>query len=252
MKKIILIILSFLCFAFATLMFLVQYNFAFKHNAAEIAPGLLLFILIGIGFIKLAFGKYLVNDNFNNIIPSFGKRLSANLLDAIFISPVSGIFWYLETKSVINGLIFHYLYLFIFCFYEIYFTGKFGKTPGKMIMKIKVIKITNLKINYKDAFLRSLWNIVFSVIILIGTTYAFMRISNSEYINLKWTEQSLLLTKNDLFPFWFISLLNILFLTGEILTLIFNKKKRAIHDFIAKTIVIEDKKSTIEQLQSVL
>lgn len=76
---------------------------------------------------------------------SFWRRLGAVLLDGIIVSIVNGlfgavvgiIFGQTDTASWINQL----LGTVVGIAYHVYFIGNRGQTPGKMVLKIKVVKI---------------------------------------------------------------------------------------------------------------
>ena len=103
--------------------------------------------------------------------------------------------------------------------YSVYFHGKYGQTPGKFLMKIKVVDHLNeaAVIGYQRALLREIGTILF---ILIGGILHFT-VSDPETYDIS----RLLITFG-----W---------LAAELLTMWFNQKRRAIHDLIAGSVVID-------------
>ncbi|MEK7504271.1 MAG: RDD family protein [Patescibacteria group bacterium] len=90
---------------------------------------------------------------------SFWRRLGAILLDGLIISIINGLFGAIvgvifgqtDTASWINQL----LSMIVGISYYVYFIGNRGQTPGKMVLKIKVVKIgTEETVGYGGAFMR--------------------------------------------------------------------------------------------------
>ncbi len=95
------------------------------------------------------------------------------------------------------------LYVFSF-FYFIYCVKRWGGTPGKLIAKIKIVKESGENSGWNEAVLR------FAVNLFI---LAF----------LMWTH------------------LIVIFIMGNCIVILCNKRKRALHDFIVSTVVIKKK-----------
>lgn len=74
---------------------------------------------------------------------------------------------------VIVGLILSLISLAISIGYPIYFIGSKGQTPGKMVMKIKVIKLDGSIPGYMSAFLREIVGKFLSSILALGYITAF-------------------------------------------------------------------------------
>jgi uncharacterized RDD family membrane protein YckC len=88
----------------------------------------------------------------------------------------------------------------------------FGGTPGKLIVGIRIRKISGEKAGFKEIFLRSIVDMVLGLL------------SIALYYYPRWHDS--------------ISVIYQAWMWGEMLVLLTNKKKRAIHDFIANTVVI--------------
>ena len=150
-------------------------------------------------------------------------RIIAAITDAIFIS----LFLYIlmkyafgielfdnsERTPFLNTMLSLSPYIYSIAFHAI-----FGKTIGKMFSGIKVVKNTDeTKISVTQAFLRDCIPFILVVIYAIPALSSFYII--------------ILLT----------SIINILWPVLEIVTTLTNKKRRALHDFIAGTVVIIEK-----------
>jgi len=160
------------------------------------------------------------------VYAGFGVRLGANILDLLFSLPllffIGFIFISVNTIGILLlSVIFIHLVRF---FYMVYLPKRYGGTPGKLIVGIKIIKIDSTNIGWKEAILRES---VVLIIWLLGDIVFFIHIlgfiQNIAEIN------------------------NILAIIGqiwgwsEVIVLLTNKRKRAVHDFIAGTVVVKSK-----------
>ena len=74
----------------------------------------------------------------------FGIRFKAAFFDGLICSPVNFLFFFLDlgpTNLNVFGQLFGLLY-------GVYFVGKWGATPGKMLCKIKIIRTDHLPVSY--------------------------------------------------------------------------------------------------------
>ncbi len=108
-----------------------------------------------------------------------------------------------------------------------------------MVYKIKVVKNKDgTDIGYKESFLRFSVDILLLIPIIIGQLIALMYISSTDFPSLRWLDISIETQKN--IPQWaeIAGIGQQVWFWSELVVLLFNKKKRAIHDFIAGTVVI--------------
>jgi len=157
------------------------------------------------------------------------RRFTALLIDylllgiyagALFlVSPIVGpLFQKSAGQSELVGFILMVAPVFLYFF--LFEASPQKATPGKLVFKLKVIKIDGTNFSYKDSFLRSvvkfvpwefahfaIWQLVFHNIDLLFVAEALLIITN------------LLVVLYIAFPF-------------------FNKRARAMHDYAAHTIVV--------------
>lgn len=130
------------------------------------------------------------------------------------------------------------VFSFVFSvFYNVYTTGKWGGTPGKLMVGIKVLRLDGSKIGWSNAWLRYSVELVSGLLFEIGYCIALTHISRDEFNSISYTEKNTLLFKN--LPWssqfhWF----NHIYVWSELIVLLMNQKRRAIHDFIAGTVVV--------------
>jgi len=177
-----------------------------------------------------------INDR---IYSSFWSRLGANLLDMLIIIPFSILIIYLNSINL-------YLYLFtvipnliFILWYNIYLPKKHGGTPGKLIVGLKIVKLNSSSISWKESFLRHSVNLFFILANIIIMIIAIIKADSEIYNNLSWSEQSLYLA--SIFNLGILTILMNIWIWGEIIVILFNKRRRAIHDFIAGTVIIKSK-----------
>ena len=169
----------------------------------------------------------------------FWKRFVAALIDGfVLLLPDTFMLW-LQSVSRIWAFLTLIPLTFLFYAYEIYFHGRWGQTLGKRSQGIKVLSLDGTPITWKQAFLRSSVGLGLGVLSTISTLVALFRMTDQEFSSLSWLELSA--RQAELSPYineiviavyiWFAS---------EVVILLFNRKKRALHDFIAGTIVVEE------------
>lgn len=173
-----------------------------------------------------------------SIYAGFWIRLGSLLLDFIILLPVVIIILYLNGLSK-NAFYYTLLPNLIFSFwYRIYLVKKQGGTPGKLIMGIKIIKIDGSDVSWKEAILREIVNYGLTFFISIVTIIALSQADTAHYESLTWlTKQQYLMTLMPIF-FTIYTWSSNTWVYSEFFVLLFNKRKRALHDFMAKTVIV--------------
>lgn len=177
----------------------------------------------------------------DSLYAGFWSRLGSLLLDLLIIIPFTGIMLYLNNV----GLEIYYITILpslIFgLWYNVYLIQKYGGTPGKLIVGIKVIKINGEKVEWKEAILR---HIVMFGITLISVFIMIRSIGiadESYYENLTWMQKGQYLMGLSPVLFLVHTWMSNIWIYGELIVLLTNKRKRAVHDFIAGTVIIKKK-----------
>ncbi len=169
----------------------------------------------------------------------FWKRLCAAILDVVVTLPVLLLLAWMNSISRELAMVLVLPTAFFFWFYVVAFHARFGATPGKMLVNIKVVRADDYAdIGWYEASLRSSVEIGFAAIGLVGQFIALSRMSSSEYQRLGAFEREIKLA--ELQPEWMLVLEAMVHVWywSEMIVLLFNRRKRAIHDFIAGTVVI--------------
>jgi len=178
-----------------------------------------------------------INDK---IYSGFWSRLGANLLDGLIILPVSLVFIFINSINM-------YAYFFtiipdlIFIFwYNIYLPKRYGGTPGKLIAGLKIVKLDSSSIGWKESVLRYSVNIIFIIISIAMMIIAIISADAEIYNDLDWLQKSQYLSGIS-GATYIITVLSNIWIWSEVIVLLFNKRKRAIHDFIAGTVIVKSK-----------
>ncbi|EPJ46300.1 MAG: hypothetical protein OFPII_21660 [Osedax symbiont Rs1] len=172
------------------------------------------------------------------VYAGFWQRFGAGIVDTIVLIPVAYLFYYLEGISISAAIITAVISCGLYSVYTIYFHNRYGATLGKMASKIRVTNPDGSSISLKQAVLRSSVDICFAVLMVIAQIIAISQANPEEYLSAGWMERIEYLV--PLFPSWYdlvVSVANI-WVWSEFFVLLLNKRKRAIHDFIAGTVVI--------------
>jgi len=153
---------------------------------------------------------------------TFGSRFLAAIIDGIIFSAISTLIntvfgrHYADTIAgtiIDNGL---------FYFYSIFLHYKYGQTLGKKITNVRVVSYADESrlIGLANSFRRDSIGIV---LVLTGILLRLLNIENSSF-----GEYLFLFSSFG----WFLA---------ELVSMLFNKKRRAIHDFLANSVVIDVK-----------
>lgn len=170
---------------------------------------------------------------------TFGKRFVAGLIDEIIFIPFTMLnnrIGDTDNKTIFIGwVLFHTI---CWTLYVVIGHGKFGQTIGKRLVGIKVFDLNEKDlISYKNAFIReSVW--FFTVI--AGIIYLTISTSNSATLS----ETAKVAYYEEV-----IGLTSVIWLILELVTMSFNKKRRALHDFLAGSVVIDLNELQREDLQ---
>ncbi|TQV85548.1 RDD family protein [Aliikangiella coralliicola] len=166
---------------------------------------------------------------------TFAPRFVASIIDGIITSVLSAMLMYvgtLLTPVIANEetleTVISYADAVQFTIYSVLLHGLFGQTLGKMVVRVKVVDaVTEKEINFQQAILRDCVPIFTLVFMLVSALF----VTEDMFIS----EQS---------PQWFAYVLlgfgisYFIWHLLEIITMLFNKKRRALHDFIAGTVVV--------------
>lgn len=168
----------------------------------------------------------------------FWKRFWSFCLDTLIIAPIIAFTFWGNEQSRLFQLYYLIPNLLFGLWFYVYLVKRYGGTPGKLILKIKITKLDGSDVSYREAALRYSVLFVLSIFSAIPMILAAQGMSDTEYFSMNWQERSLVLIERS--PSWYnlVSIAMNVWVWSEFIVMLTNKKRRAIHDFIAGTIVI--------------
>lgn len=185
-----------------------------------------------------------------SIYAGFWTRLGSLLLDFLIVLPyvflvlyLNGISKYAYYFTFFPGLIFHF-------WFSIYLVKKYGGTPGKLIVGIKIIKLDGTDVTWREAILRQIVAFILTIFASIITIYALSMADGEYYESLGWLQKQQYIFGLTPILFKFYTWTNNIWVYSELFVLLFNKRRRALHDFIADTVIVKTK--YIEKIREVI
>ncbi len=172
------------------------------------------------------------------VYAGFWKRCYAATVDIFVWLPVAFFFHYVQSINLSIAIAGAVAHAFFFSIYSIYFNLKYGGSLGKLSVGIRVTKPNGTKIGPREAFLRSSVDIVYGISFAIIQVYAINQVDLDAYLAAGYIERAKLIT--PLYPGFskYMDTLLDVWYWSEIIVLLFNKRKRSLHDFIAGTVVV--------------
>ena len=170
----------------------------------------------------------------------FWVRAAALVLDALINLPlIAFVFWTGPRYRLFQPLFF-IPWTAINLFYNVYLVRRFGGTPGKLIMRLRVRKKTGEPVGYREAILREAPNVLLGALSTIAMLPALSKISDAEFHALPPRARSEPLAQ--LASPWSkpLRIAGNLWTYSELVVLLTNRKRRALHDFVAGTVVVYD------------
>ena len=181
----------------------------------------------------------------------FGKRFISALVDGLLFLPLLGLYFWLAPQSRVAAFLLIPLNFLSYSIYSIYFHARYGQTLGKMAAGIRVLKTDGQPIGFREALLRSSVELGLGVLTCAGNLVAIAAISDDVYSRLSsnpFFQRTYAIEER--IPTWgrWAGNLSVYWSWSELIVLLFNRKRRALHDFIAGTIVVVDNKPQMERL----
>jgi uncharacterized RDD family membrane protein YckC len=160
---------------------------------------------------------------------TFWPRFWAGWIDVLIFVPIWLIDSWLANSRGLPLLLasWYILYTLSADIYSVTMHARYGQTIGKMVMGIRVLDLSESSLSLRQALLRDAVPIVFSVIaitqgvplILVGLS-PYYSVGEASWIDILTLGSSLI---------WF---------GAELVTMLTNSKRRAIHDYIAGSVVV--------------
>lgn len=169
----------------------------------------------------------------------FWPRLGSLLLDIVIMMPLA-IIAYIGQNHYRLFDVYELLPLVLFgLWFNVYLVGRFGGTPGKLILGMRIVKVSGEAASYGAAFIRNFPLFILDAVWRIGFALALLQMTDAAYFALDWHHRNVALAK--MVPPWshWVQVGMSVWFWSEVVVLLTNKKRRAIHDFIAGTVVVK-------------
>ena len=170
----------------------------------------------------------------------FWRRVGAVILDALIMSPL-GIALMIGLNYTYKAHLYYALPgILIFLFFHIYLVRRFGGTPGKRILGMRITMTDGSPITLNAALVRCAPLLVLNIASTVASVITSLNIGEAGFEGMNYFEKMEAMGKNA--PAWNTAVVWIMqawWIAGAI-TLAANQRKRAVHDFLAGTVVLRD------------
>lgn len=159
---------------------------------------------------------------------TFWPRLGAAFLDSAALAPLiwlDQVLWNF-TSSLIILFLWLLIHQTLSIIYSVGFVYLFGQTPGKMATGVLILDNNDGRLTLSQAILRNIVPVILApvVILLVSNNLLAGQLANRGL-------------GDPRFLVWFFGIMMV-WLVLEFITMLFSSKRRAIHDFIAGTVVV--------------
>jgi uncharacterized RDD family membrane protein YckC len=194
-----------------------------------ISLGILAFISMRVWFYYRR-RTYPVSERYS----TFGPRFCSGFVDGCVLWPVGFaivLLYELELPVAVVAVLMAANNL-AWLVYTIWMHGKRGQTVGKMVCKVQVVDhATEQSISYRQACIREGIPMVLSVGLISYDIYVF-------YTENVAAASGMPVDERNSTAFWLLASLPLLWYFAEVITMLTNEKRRALHDFLAGTVVV--------------
>jgi uncharacterized RDD family membrane protein YckC len=171
----------------------------------------------------------------------FWRRFGAFWIDALILLPLSGVAYFFGEMTRMFYVYWLVPGLLIGLWFHVHLVARYGGTPGKLLLKTRIAMVDGAPVTVKAAVLRYAVLFVLSVFSSVALTMSSLAMTDAQYFSLGYFARSQRLVETA--PSWYVGV-NVLlqvWIWGEFVTMLFNKKRRAVHDFIAGTVVVRSR-----------
>lgn len=171
------------------------------------------------------------------IYAGFWRRLAAFAIDALLLMPP---YWLHVQAWRVSPLMALVSVVAIDLLSEAYTIGchaRWGQTIGKMAVGIRVAQLDGAPITARHALLRNSVEIALILIGLPSMAHVLLTWSAPEWTGMAYLEQHELVVDRDPLSDYAFTLVTV-WQASEFLVMLFNERRRALHDFIAGTVVV--------------
>ena len=181
-----------------------------------------------------------VNNKF--VYATFSQRLLAGFIDMLVFLSLMFVYRLMSSNSISGDLMLEFVVLSVPVIYTVLLNYYYGGTLGKLAQGIRITQIDGSKISFVQSLLRSSVDIIITLVLFAITVVTLTSLGLdqlSEYFYQDWFDRSIYLM--DYYPDWepWVENIMLAWYWSELLVMLTNERRRALHDFIADSVVIK-------------
>jgi len=175
----------------------------------------------------------------NNVYADLWTRIAARIVDLVVMLPVAGLILYINGLS--KDAYFYAILpnLAIYIWYEVSLVKKYGGTPGKLIMGIKIVQKNGDDVDWHASFMRYLVTFCLSLSGIFIMMWTLGLIDDATYVSMGFMKRTQLLSEINPLMSKIQTFTSLAWTLAGIIAILSNKRKRAVHDYIAGTVVVK-------------
>ncbi len=169
----------------------------------------------------------------------FWRRFGAFWIDALILLPIAAIPYLLSGQVRLFYLYSAVPSVLINYGFSVYLVFRYGGTPGKLLLHTRVAMVDGSPVTFSAANVRYAVSFVLSVLAVVAVLMASLKLTDQQYFSGNYIARSTLLAAST--PKWYqtVVVLSQVWVWSEFVTMMFNRKRRAVQDFMAGTIVVK-------------
>lgn len=172
------------------------------------------------------------------VYAGFWPRLFSNVLDGCILLPLGFLLLWADSLGKTAAMLSLLPSAALYALYSIYFNATRGGTPGKLILGIRITRPDGSPIGWRAAGLRSCVDLGFALLMAGMEGWALAHIANAAFDAGTELERLRLLQAHYPAGHALVNSLQWAWILSEVVVLLFNRRRRAIHDYIAGTVVV--------------
>jgi uncharacterized RDD family membrane protein YckC len=170
---------------------------------------------------------------------SFAQRLGAGIVDFVLVLPITIAAAFFGRKSPSATLAAECIQFMLVAPYQPAMHASFGQTVGKMAFHIEVRRTDGTVLTWANSLRRSCVDLVLGTAMTIASLWAWSLFPIDSFAQMTWAQR--VHEHTQLGRLWFPVLRGAceIWVWGEFITMLFNKRRRAVHDFLGGTVVVQ-------------
>jgi uncharacterized RDD family membrane protein YckC len=178
------------------------------------------------------------HQNGELLYAGFWRRFGAYWIDAAIFLPLTGVSYLLGERTRLFYAYWLIPGLLIGLFFHVYLVKRFGGTPGKLVLKTRIALTDGSPVTTKAAFLRYSVLFVLSILSSWALVSGALAMTDEHYFSLSYMAKIETIVSRA--PAWYytVNVLTQIWVWSEFISMLLNMRRRALHDYIAGTVVL--------------